>query len=70
MRVPVKSAKGRRTPTPSSSPTYEVDLTFEEMREIKQALRARLDEVTSGMPTYRDTVSALAVIQWATEGRK
>lgn len=69
MRVPVKTK--RRPPVGPSNPTYPVDLTFEEMREIKKALRERLtSDVAPGLPEFRDTVSALAVIQWASEGRQ
>jgi hypothetical protein len=58
----------RRHPVPPSKPTYPVDLTHEEMREIKWALRDRLRAVD--YTNLRDTVSALAVIQWASEGRQ
>lgn len=66
MRVPVKTK--RRPAVPPSKPTYEVDLTSEEMHEIKKALRERL-KVTVYVE-LRDTVSALAAIQWASEGRR
>lgn len=68
MRVPVKVANSRRPATPPSSPTYEVDLTREEMREIRWALENRIK--TTNDANYRDTVSALAVIQWALYGRR
>ena len=69
MRVPVKTR--RRPAVGTSKPTYAVDLTWEEMREIKNALRTRLrNDVVTGTPNFRDTVSALAVVQWASEGRQ
>ncbi len=67
MRVPVKTKKPRYPVTPSN-PTYEVDLTSQEMHEIKKALRDRLKVTVYA--ELRDTVSALAAIQWASEGRR
>lgn len=66
MRVPVKTK--RRPAVPPSKPTYEVDLTREEMKEIRWALEDRLKKVE--WANHRDSVSALAVIQWASEGRQ
>lgn len=68
MRVPVKIAGKRRPPVPKSNPTYEVDLTREELREIQWALKDRLKTVDCS--NFRDTVSALAVIQWVMDGRQ
>lgn len=69
MRVPTKVKRGRRDAAPASKPTYEVDLTREEMREIVYALRDRLKSC-AGWNNFRDSASALAVIQWASEGRQ
>lgn len=68
MRVPVKTKGQRRRAVGSSKPTYAVDLTWEEMREIKEALRDRLRVAT--YVNLRDSVSALAVRQWASDGRQ
>lgn len=68
MRVPVKAANGRRDPVPRSAPTYEVDLTREEMREIRWALEDRIK--TAHEPNLGDSVSALAVVSWAMRGRR
>lgn len=73
MRVPVKCAAGRRPAVPVSAPTYELDLTYEEMCEIRKALHARIHHFGEDVDfnaCYRDSVSALAVIQWRLNGRR
>jgi hypothetical protein len=68
MRVPVKIASSRRHPVGRSNPTYAVDLTWQEMNEIKWALQDRLKAGVTG-PNFRDSVSALAAVLWASVGR-
>ena len=73
MRAPVKAAKSRRTAVPQSSPTYEVDLTHEEMREIANALRFKqrsLERSEGHQQLHDDAISALAVINWRLRGRQ
>ena len=70
MRVAVKAAKGRRDAVPASLPTYEVDLTREEMLALIDAARERLPCLSSTGFSHRRLTSALAVLQWRVWGRE
>lgn len=58
----------RRDPTPVSAPSYSVELTRREMRELITAAQTVIDEhFAEGKPSL---VSALAILQWRLKGRQ